>query len=238
MAGATAVGTAVYVGGGPAWFLTLTTFFVTSTLLGRVGRARKADVKANFSKGDRRDGWQVLANGGVAAAAALGYRLTGELSWAGAFVGALAACNADTWATELGVLSAREPRLLTTFERVPRGTSGAVSPRGMLATAGGGAVIGLAAALGGSTFASPPLGVIAWTGLGTATGMLGALCDSVLGATVQAHYLCPECQRATERLVHGCGADTEYRGGQRWLTNDWVNACASLMGGLAGATLL
>ena len=59
----------------------------------------------------------------------------------------MAAVNADTWATELGVLSRTPPRLITSGKVVERGTSGGVSLAGTLAALGGAAVIGLAAAL-------------------------------------------------------------------------------------------
>src|SRR5258708_3495548 len=61
-AAALLVGTAVWAGGGAAWFAALMIFFVTSTALGRVGRAAKEATKREFSKGDRRDALQVLAN--------------------------------------------------------------------------------------------------------------------------------------------------------------------------------
>jgi uncharacterized protein (TIGR00297 family) len=67
-----------------------------------------------------------------------------RFTWTG-FVAALAAANADTWATELGVLSRKEPRLLTTGQKVEKGTSGAVSGYGILAAVAGAAAIGLLA---------------------------------------------------------------------------------------------
>src|SRR5262245_54336812 len=97
------IGTVIYVGGGPTWFLALVTFFISSTLLGRVGRERKASVKREFEKGDVRDAFQALSNGGVAAVCALGMALSPHPAWAAGFIGALATANADTWATELGV---------------------------------------------------------------------------------------------------------------------------------------
>src|SRR5207248_1511948 len=78
---AVATGAIIYVGGGAVWFAALIVFFATSTLLGRVSAARKAVIKREFEKGDTRDAFQVLANGGVAAAAALGMLLAPDARW-------------------------------------------------------------------------------------------------------------------------------------------------------------
>src|ERR1043165_5678536 len=72
---AVGVGTAIFFGGGPYWFTALFVFFVTSSALGRVGADRKAGVKLDYQKGDRRDAMQVFANGGVAAICALSVML-------------------------------------------------------------------------------------------------------------------------------------------------------------------
>jgi uncharacterized protein (TIGR00297 family) len=226
------VGTTIYAGGGPAWFATLAVFFFTSTLLGRVERAKKAADKREYEKSDTRDGAQVLANGGVAAAAALGMMIAPDPHWAGAFLGALAAANGDTWATELGVLSSGEPRSLRTLRRVPRGTSGAVSGLGLLATMGGAAAIGVVAVLAPGAF-----------GLATGrafvaalfAGTLGSLADSLLGATLQASYRCDVCSRNTEAPRHHCGAVTRRVRGLSGVGNDAVNLAATLIGALVGA---
>lgn len=238
-AAAVGVGTAIYAGGGAAWFGVLVVFFLTSTLLGKVGAGRKASVKREFEKSDTRDPWQVLANGGVAAACAIAFGVTADPVWApiwaGAFVGALAAANADTWATELGVLSRREPWLLWPFGRVPRGTSGAVSPAGLAASAGGALAIGGAAALAPATyFASPGL-LLAAALLG---GMAGSLGDSLLGATFQAGYHCPRCNRRSESPVHFCGTQAPHVRGLLWLNNDGVNLAATALGALVGGGVM
>jgi uncharacterized protein (TIGR00297 family) len=110
----------------------------------------------------------VLANGGIAALAAL----AGNWTW---FAGALAAANADTWATEIGSHSRTPPRLITTGLRVPAGTDGGMT---LLGTAGGiagaGFVAVLASVLGQRS--SPVIAV---------AGIAGMLLDSLLGATVQ-----------------------------------------------------
>jgi uncharacterized membrane protein len=68
---------------------------------------------------------------------------------------------------------------------------------------------------------------------GTAGGLAGSLFDSLLGATVQAMYFCPACQKETERHpAHSCGARTERIRGWSWLGNDAVNFAATAFGAL------
>jgi uncharacterized protein (TIGR00297 family) len=231
--GATAavvVGTIIYAAGGPGWFAALGAFFVTSTLLGRVGRARKAAVKREFDKGDTRDAWQVLANGGAATLAALAMAWSPSPRWADAFVAGLACANADTWATELGVLSPGDPWSLLRGRRVPRGTSGAVSPLGLGAAFAGALLIGLVAAC-----SSPrPLHTIA---VALGLGFAGALADSFLGATLQERWHCPSCVRDSESPRHHCGTDGFPAGGVAGFGNDAVNAASTLLAALAAALL-
>lgn len=226
------IGTSIGAGGGGAFFAVLITFFVTSTALGKAGRARKEAVKREFSKGDTRDGWQALANGGVAALAAVGMGLSPSPLWAAAFLGAMATANGDTWATELGVLSRAEPFSLLSFRRVPRGTSGAVSALGMAATAGGALVVGLVAAAGSEAFRMHPVRIVLTSVI---AGTFGSLADSLLGATLQAGYHCPACDRACEAERHHCGAEATFVRGFRFLNNDVVNLMATLLGALLGA---
>ena len=225
---AVVVGTLTFGVGGvlPAALLLL--FFFSSSALSRVGGARKRSVAAAFSKGGRRDLGQVLANGALAALLSVGFGLTGGVLWLAGLAGALAAVNADTWATELGVLARQEPRRITSGERVAAGTSGAVSVPGVLAALGGALCIGLPAGLG---VRQPVL-----VGVLGLAGLAGSLLDSLLGATVQAIYFCPACAKETERHpAHSCGSPTEPLRGWRWLDNDGVNFAASMVGALVGA---
>lgn len=227
---ATMVGAVIFIGGGGWWLAALGVFFVTSTLLGRVGAAAKATTKREFEKGDTRDAWQVLANGGVAAVAALGMLMAPDARWLYAFVGALATANGDTWATELGVLSRGEPRSIVTGRRVPRGSSGAVSALGLAAAVAGAFVVGLAAASAGGR----PLRVL-W--IAVVAGTIGALVDSLAGATVQETFHCRACARQCESPRHHCGAAAERCRGVIGFGNDLVNFTATLAGALVGAAL-
>ncbi len=230
--------------GGLAWAVLLLGFFVSSSALSRAFRRRKASLDEKFSKGSQRDAGQVLANGGVAGLFAFMHLIfpLSDLPFL-AFAGTLAAVNADTWATELGVLSRRPPRLISTGKLVERGASGGISPAGLLAALGGAALIGilaawLAPAVSGGR--AGPGSFFILMGLVSLAGLAGSLVDSLLGATLQVIYTCPTCAKETERYpTHTCGTATVYKRGWRWLNNDWVNtACAVTGAGLAVAAAL
>lgn len=207
----------------PAVLLIL--FFLSSSLLSRLGAEQKQTLAGAFAKGGRRDIGQVLANGGVPVILAVLYGLTGGDIWLVGLAGALATSTADTWATEIGVLAGRKPYLITTGKRVEPGTSGAVTPEGTLAALGGAGVIGSVAWL---LHGVGNLVVFSIVG-----GLIGSILDSLLGATVQVIYHCSTCGKETERHpYHTCGSETHIQRGWPWLSNDGVNFASSVVGGL------
>lgn len=220
--------------GGIQWATLLLAFFISSSLLSKSFARRKAALSEKFSKGSQRDWGQVLANGGLGAALAISYSVFPEQEWIWfAFTGAMAAVNADTWATELGVLNPQPPRLITTGSQVERGASGGISKLGSLAALAGGVLIGLLAML----WSYEPDG---WRILAAAVlgGLAGSFFDSFLGATVQAIYTCPICQKETERHpIHICGSPTQPFRGWSWLNNDLVNLSASLVGAIVATVI-
>lgn len=251
--GAILTGTAIFGFGGLAWGLLLITFFILSSLLSKYKEATKEALAEKFAKGSRRDIWQALANGGAGALIAVAYLFTRQ-SWLWfAFVGAMATVNADTWATELGVLSKHMPRLITTGELVEPGTSGGVSLQGTLATLAGGAAIGLAGALflyldsliryTPRVLLHPescilyPANCTMLPVIAALAGLTGSLCDSLLGATVQAIYYSSIREKKTEKVIDPDGTPNTLLRGWRWLNNDWVNFISSV-GGAAVAALL
>jgi len=215
--------------GGLPWAVLLLTFFISSSLLSKTFHQRKAALSEKFAKGDRRDFGQVFANGGLGVGLVICLALFPDQGWIwAAYAGAMATVNADTWATELGVLNPKPPRLITSGRRVDPGTSGGISLYGTLATLGGSALVGLLAA----AFTTSGWDGSLWLGA-TLGGLCGSLFDSTLGATVQAIYLCPGCQKETERHPqHICGVSTQHLRGWKWLNNDWVNFLASVVGAL------
>ncbi len=230
--GALVEGTLIFGLGGWRWAVLLLGFFVSSSALTRLFGKKKAALDEKFDKGGRRDLGQVLANGGVASLFAVLHFFfpAADWTWAG-FAASLAAVNADTWATELGVLNPTAPRLITNGRKVERGTSGGVSAYGTLAAAGGATFIALLAAL------ISPLPLLFAASIALA-GLFGALVDSLLGATVQAMYRCPQCNKETEKHpLHKCGAPTVQIRGWKWLNNDLVNLACALSGAILGALL-
>lgn len=110
-----------------------------------------------------------------------------------------AAVAADTFSSELGILSRSEPRLITspTLRKVPRGTNGGVTLVGLAAGLFGSMVIVTTAVLFlpvcSPATASMPGGGPAWTtqqhrvfmSFMVVWGALGSVLDSFLGATLQ-----------------------------------------------------
>jgi uncharacterized membrane protein len=170
--------------------------------------------------------WQVLANGGVAAACALiAWRSGG--AWYAAFAGAFAAASADTWGTEIGTLVRQAPRSILTLHPLATGISGGVTLAGTLAEIAGAAFVAMVAALV-SIAAFVPVAI---------GGFAGALVDSILGASVQALRHCPVCARDCETGSHACGSPTTLRRGLAWFGNDLVNFAATLTGALVAGML-
>lgn len=186
----------------------LLAFFGTSTALSKLGKRKKEAL--GFEKSGQRDAWQVLANGGIATLCAV-------LGHPEALLGALAAANADTWATELGSLFGGKPRRITNLAPAEPGESGAISLLGTLAALLGAALLGAFAGY-------------AWLAV-TLAGFIGALADSVLGATLQAQWRDEKTGRWSE-IPQGKPAR-----GVSWLRNDAVNILATLIGAVTAYLL-
>ncbi|OIN68452.1 hypothetical protein BLD48_00870 [Exiguobacterium sp. KRL4] len=219
------VGTLVIYGLGYSGLIVLMLFFGSSSLLSKLGKRRKRSVNQIVEKDGARDGWQVLANGGVASLAAVGIIVTDHASFLLLFLIVLAASNADTWASEIGPLSQKEPFLLS-GRRVPAGTSGAISMLGTSATVIGSLFIATA---GDVLF---DLTTAEWL-LVTVAGVLGSLFDTLFGGTIQRKFRCAVCGKETEKRIHH-EKPTLYVTGWKWLGNDGVNFLSSALAGVIG----
>jgi uncharacterized protein (TIGR00297 family) len=174
----------------------LCAFFYSGTRFTKV----KADIKKGITvhsingNGSSRGGGegprnhvQVLSNSLIASLLAI-LQLIWPQSNVLAFgvIANYAAMTADTWSSELGILSSRPPVLITTLRPCPKGTNGGVSSLGLYMGLAGGLFIGLVSVVAWQ-FARTlslfdQLGLVLGTGL---VGLFGTVLDSVLGATLQ-----------------------------------------------------
>jgi uncharacterized protein (TIGR00297 family) len=225
---------AVAVGGasviaGPAWAAMLLFFFVTSTALSMWRADEKRNAQFDIvDKGSRRDAMQVLANGGVFAAAAVASMWMPAGAWQALGAGAIAAATSDTWSTEVGTAVGGTPRHLLTGRPVPPGFSGGITAAGSAAAVAGAAAVAALAWL------------LDWHVSATAVvvgGLAGSGVDSLLGATVQERRWCDTCGRMTERRRHTCGTATEVRGGVAGVGNDLVNLTSVIAGAVMAGVM-
>jgi uncharacterized protein (TIGR00297 family) len=273
--GAVITGTTIFGFGGFTAGVLLVAFFVSSSLLSKFKQdsAQKQRAAEMFDKGGQRDIWQALANGGAAA----GFAIVGWAVWmylglndafgdspdtiqrrssaivifTTALSAAFATVNADTWATELGVLSKSKPRLITNLRKsVEPGTSGGISLVGLIAAIAGASFISLITIF--MLFAGPCLTSSAcnnlpyealklplfWFAALIVGGLIGSLFDSFLGATKQAIYYSEQRQKETEKAIEHDGTKNHHLRGWRWLNNDWVNFISSVVGALVAAGLV
>lgn len=174
--GGVLVGAPVYACLGPRGFALLFLFVAGGSALTRLGYDRKRRVGSAQEQGGRRGARNALANSGVAVLCAALYALDVSDAFSAAYVAAIGAAFADTAESEVGQLSRRPPRLITTLRRVPPGTDGAVSVPGTLAGLAAAAMMaGIGWALG---LVAGPAGA-ALVGL---AAFLGTVADSFVGA--------------------------------------------------------
>ncbi|GAV88720.1 DUF92 domain-containing protein [Cephalotus follicularis] len=221
----------------------LLVFFFTSSKLTKVGEEKKRRLDADFKEGGQRNWIQVLSNSGIAAVlAVMIWRLTGWQDKClcskestlityliGGIIGHYSCCNGDTWSSEIGVLSDAQPRLITTFKPVQRGTNGGVTKLGLLAATAAGSVIGLAFVLVGFfttkctyDLALKQLLVIPLSAL---AGLVGSLIDSLLGATLQFSGFCT----VRKKVVGRPGPTVKKISGLGILDNNAVNLVSILL---------
>ena len=232
-------------------------FYYTGSKLTKVKEDIKAKLEADFKKGGQRNAVQVFANSILATAVAvffcfyigedchidftnvnnmtqiwLFYLPRGKLAgylWC-LYLAHYSCAAADTWASEIGILSKTEPILITTLRRVPSGTNGGISFLGTFASAMGGTFIGcvfylMSLFLKEGKANSPQYPMIIFCLI---CGCFGSLVDSLLGATLQATYYSKEKKMIVKSastndksIVHITGIDL--------LSNEAVNFFSILL---------
>jgi uncharacterized protein (TIGR00297 family) len=182
--GATAaflVGVAVWIGAGWQGYCLLLAFFVLGSAATRLGYEAKARLGVAQAQHGARSARNVMANGSVAAFAAV-MVAAGDTpaAFRAAFAAAVAAAGSDTLSSEVGEWLGSRTYRITTLRPCPAGEDGGVSVEGSLAgLAGAMLVAGLGWALG---FLPP-----AAAGITVLGGVLGSAVDSLLGDNLERH---------------------------------------------------
>ncbi|XP_074868921.1 transmembrane protein 19 [Carettochelys insculpta] len=226
-----------------SFFTALFMFFLTSSRLTKWKEDVKKHIDSEFKEGGQRNWVQVFCNGGVPTELALLYMIEngpGEIaidfskhytaSWMClSLLGALACSAGDTWASEIGsVWSKSEPRLITTWEKVPVGTHGGVTLVGLISSLGGGMLVGVAYFISQLVFVSdldisaPQWPIVVFSAM---AGLLGSIIDSYLGATMQYTGY----DKRIGMVVSHQTEDSKHVSGKPILDNNAVNLFSSVV---------
>ena len=225
-------------------------FFVSSNVIGKIrSRIRKEEGGFIEKKNSRRDLMQVLANGLMAALAAVVFAVADSYVKMNAmtaaenadklllmrmmfaavvmFGAAVAEATSDTWAGEIGRLSKKPPVSLKTGKIVPRGVSGGVTLLGYAGGLAGAAFIAVFWYVLFPGITGPMDLFVNRMPLGLAvvaiSGFAGCLFDSFLGAFFQALYIDADSGKYTEKKKSPSGKDNALFSGIQWMDNDMVN---------------
>ncbi|NHK30602.1 MAG: DUF92 domain-containing protein [Asgard group archaeon] len=229
----------------PLFYVILFVFFISSSVLTKYRRNDKKEVQDKFAKGGERDTSQVLANGLggfiFAVCHLLVFLLTDEVIISNAlvyaFIATIGTVNADTWGTEIGILSNDQPYwILNLSQKVERGTSGGISPKGTAASFIGALIVSLVALIIEAFWHNPVPESSSWQvflfiPLTALVGFIGGLIDSLFGASIQGFFKCTICGKGTEKRIH-CNEPTVIQRGNLWFRNDHVNFSASFIAGV------
>ena len=228
----------------PIFYAGLFTFFILSNILTKYRKKDKQSVQDKFEKGGERDTSQVLANGLAGFLFAISHLLVFLLTedyvlsnaFVYAFIAAVCTVNADTWGTEIGILSNDQPYwILNLSKKVERGVSGGISPKGTIASLIGSFLIGAVIFIIEAFWRHPITDSSNWQlylfiPIAIVFGFLGSLVDSFLGATIQGFFKCTVCGKGTEKRIH-CKEPTVLQRGKYWFRNDHVNYWSSFIAG-------
>ena len=168
----------LYLGAGPAGFIALVSVFVLTWITTRWGYQKKQRLGV-AEKQDGRRATQVLANLGMAGLCALLHVLNpGRPAYLLAIAAVLSEAAADTVSSEMGQVSADKARLITTWEQVPAGSDGGVSPIGTLAGIVAAALVSLVCSA---------TGILPWRWFGVSliAAAAGMTADSYVGASLE-----------------------------------------------------
>ena len=222
------LGILIFMFSGWSGFAALVFFFLLGSMVSHIGKDRKAGAYALHERQGTRSVVQVVANGFPALIFSTFYYLTDCKSFLLAVFACLASASADTFSSEIGMLSEKQPVSILTLKPMQRGISGGITLLGVFGGMLGAFII--------SFFAIPSFGIKGALVI-TIAGVVSSAVDSILGAAFQAKYLIQnnaEGKHSQQLTEQKCLNDKQLKlvHGFRWINNDVVNFVSVLVCGL------
>jgi uncharacterized protein (TIGR00297 family) len=214
------LGCFVYISGGFVFLTGLFVFYFSSSYMTKYKKNKKDILTKDLhEKSGKRDGIQVMANGGIPLAIALIYLINPEELLITLYFVAFSASTSDTWASEIGVLSQKRPVSILTFKKIEKGISGGISVLGIMFSFFGSFFIAIFYVLTRFQFLDLEILIENFI-LISILGFLGSIIDSFIGATIQPLYLNKNTNKHTEKFKEG---STKKIKGIKFFNNDVVN---------------
>jgi len=214
----TLMGVLIYLYGGWLSYGALGAFFVAGSLISRVGKAKKAAPASLHERKGPRGAVQVIANTLPAFVMAQAYHVSGNEAFLLAVIVSFGAAAADTFSSEIGMLSKAQPVSALTLRKVERGLSGGITLMGLCGGALGALIL--------AALAFPFFGAAGFLTV-LIFSVFGSLLDSVLGAAIQAKYTLPGGGMTERKTLDG--APLILARGVPWINNDIVNFLSPLL---------
>ena len=197
--------------GGLSAFIILFSVFIGSIITKLLNKEKKSEKRKLI---------QIISNVGVATFAIILFKMTANDLYLLIYAAVMAESLADTLASDIGILSKKDPVNILTWEKSQKGLSGNISLLGVISSLIGASMIALIYFIGIESSIRNSLAIIV-------SGVVGSLVDSFLGATIQVKYKCPKCNKITEKKIH-CNGMTKYVRGVKWIDNNMVNLLSNL----------
>jgi len=200
------------------------TIFAVDMIIGE--RSEKITGSINQRSGAR-GLVQVIANAFASTVAAVFSFILKKPELMIVYAAALTECLADSLASDIGVLSKKDPVDICRIKRIKRGLSGGISLLGTLSALAGCVLMCLISFIFFGISVKVVVAVLV-------IPMIGILIDSILGSLVQAKYKCTVCRKSTEKKVH-CSQKTDHVGGLKLINNDSVNIISNFLTAILAA---
>ena len=164
---------------------------------------------------------QIISNVGLPTLSIILFHLEKKDIYLLIYASIMAESLADTLASDIGILSKKDPINILTWHRSPKGLSGNISLLGLFSSLIGSILISLIYFIGIKNDLISSLIILL-------SGFIGSLIDSFLGALLQVKYKCSKCKKITEKRKH-CNQKTNYYQGIKWIDNNMVNLLSNLI---------